>query len=334
MLLKDVDLRCGTHDFLLRPVTPSPCVPGTRNVTATGNILGCGSAYLALIASVSRSISPGISFNRPWSAACSARTGPAPGRRTASVARVRLRPVPPRWPASVRSGWPGCRSPPSSARSASFFCKPAVRSSVRAWSACRQRRGQLRVQRQQRVLHLWRMAPCRSPPPGHLSISPTFMRENLPSLMKPPAVMTSSWRRWLSPPITTSRAWATMAGVGSRWSGHDPGRDPVQPLAGRVDQTSARSSRRHICTSRWFRWASTTSSRPSAEAWSKTTGRTSCGVRVRQPLAARRPASLQGRQAGRRVRFGPADAVGLAGSGAAGRPVPGRPPRPSGCSRA
>ena len=29
-----------------------------------------------------------------------------------------------------------------------------------------------------------------------------------------------------------------------------------------VDQTSARSSRRLICTSRWFRWARTTSSRP------------------------------------------------------------------------
>ena len=36
-------------------------------------------------------------------------------------------------------------------------------------------------------------------------------RENRPSRIKPPAVMISSCSRWLSPPMTTSRAWATTA---------------------------------------------------------------------------------------------------------------------------
>ena len=41
--------------------SPPASFSGTKNVTATGNILACGLANLALIASVSRSISPGIS---------------------------------------------------------------------------------------------------------------------------------------------------------------------------------------------------------------------------------------------------------------------------------
>ena len=46
--------------------------------------------------------------------------------------------------------------------------------------------------------------------------------------------MISSCSRWLSPPMTTSRAWAMTAGVLQGVVGHDPGRDPVQPLAALV----------------------------------------------------------------------------------------------------
>ena len=72
-----------------------------------------------------------------------------------------------------------------SARSASFFCKPAVRSSVRAWSAWRNDGASFGPQCQQRVLHRRGRLLAGRRGQGVLHLPQRFMRENLPSLMKP-----------------------------------------------------------------------------------------------------------------------------------------------------
>ena len=70
----------------------------------------------------------------------------------------------------------------------------------------------------------------QSPRQGLLHLADVHPAETRPSRSSPPAVMISSCSRWLSPPITTSRAWAIMAGSRSTCVGHQPGRDPVQLL--------------------------------------------------------------------------------------------------------
>ena len=57
--------RRETRSSPLVIASPLEALAGTRNVTATGNIRGCGSANRAWIASVSFSISPGISPQPP-----------------------------------------------------------------------------------------------------------------------------------------------------------------------------------------------------------------------------------------------------------------------------
>ena len=88
-----------------------------------------------------------------------------------------------------------------------------------------------------------------------------------------------------------------------------------------TDQTSARSSRRLIWTSRWFRWTSTTSSRPLAAAWSKVIGRIS--LRVRDAPGPRRtpPSFLQGGQREDRLAGRVAGPGSAAGCSASSRPT-------------
>ena len=93
-------------------------------------------------------------------------------------------------------------------------------------------------------------------------------------------------------------------------------------------QTSARRSRRHICGRRWFRWTSTTSSRPLLTDSSKVMGRISLVWGCSRPFGTRRPASPKRRQleAGLAVLGLGRDQGGLTGQFA------GRPARLSGCS--
>ena len=133
------------------------------------------------------------------------------------------------------------------------------------------------------------------------STCPTFIREKRPSreqaarrddlLVQPVAVAADDDQ----PGMGDDR------GRVERFVRHDPGRDPVQPLARRCrDQTSARSSRRLIWTSRWFRWTSTTSSRPAASCVVEDDRADLLRVRMLQPLRAARPACPAAPAAGRR----------------------------------
>lgn len=75
------------------------------------------------------------------------------------------------------------------------------------------------------------------------------------------------WRRLVHswPPIPTRRAW-TIRATRARCLRSLGSLPPC-------NQISARSRRKLICTSRWFRCANTTSSRPVASAASSTIGR-------------------------------------------------------------
>jgi len=104
-------------------------------------------------------------------------------------------------------------------------------------------------------------------------IWPMFIRLNFPSFKSPPVEMISSCNRFWSPPITTSRAKAITAGSVSAVSATTRAVRRCKPFLLAGDQTSARSKRNDICTRRWLRCASTTSSRPSTTLWSKVIGR-------------------------------------------------------------
>ena len=118
-----------------------------------------------------------------------------------------------------------------SARSASIFSRPSVRSRVRASRAWR--RGSAMLS------HRWPSFVFTASD-GSSAVAAARLscisfsepnRENRPSRIGPPAVMISSCSRWLSPPMTTSRAWATTARCCKARVGHDASRHPVQPLA-------------------------------------------------------------------------------------------------------
>ena len=150
-------------------------------------------------------------------------------------------------------------------------------------------------------------AACGRAASSRRSTSETVpMRRKRPSLRVPPALMISSCRRCpptpsAPPPSTRMRPWAMTAGVSSALSGSSRAVTRCRRLRVSLAQSSARSRCRHICTRRWLRWASTTSSRPLRQGVVEDDGPDGAGVRVLEALGAVGPAAGELRQAEHRA---------------------------------